>query len=261
LKGRSDAGSIHLWFGDVREIGPEPPTEPAAGLTPFEHQRWSGLQLAEARSRYLRRHMALRTLLGGWLGVAADQVALSWLPSGKPLADHWQDGRRLAISLASREDQLLLAASWGGQLGVDFEPLRPIPDLNSLAQMALHPAEQRFLARRPTAQRARHFLRLWVRKEAVLKAAGVGLNWDPRQVNVLGSTLRRSGVHVRLAAAETANWFVQDLDLAADHLIAVSTDDQRRPVVVQRWPATAGAEAAPATGRRRLGNARSGLPG
>ncbi len=50
--------------------------------------------------------------------------------------------------------------------------------MSELAKHICHPNEWRALAHAPANERDHALLRLWVRKEALLKAVGVGLHWD-----------------------------------------------------------------------------------
>ncbi|MEZ5123139.1 MAG: 4'-phosphopantetheinyl transferase superfamily protein [Solirubrobacterales bacterium] len=70
-----------------------------------------------------------------------------------------------------------------GPVGVDVEPRAAALDAAALAA-ALTPAERRALGDLPRARRPATLLRQRVRKEAVLKAAGVGLAVDPAVLDV-----------------------------------------------------------------------------
>ncbi len=102
-------------------------------------------------------------------------------------------------------------------VGVDVEPL----DADAGAvESALSPAETRSLAALGGAQRRVAGLRIWVRKEAVLKATGRGMTLDP------------GTVHVSDAAA--VDWVPAE----------VAGGDPSAPVVVRDLRGPAGAVAA-----------------
>ena len=65
-------------------------------------------------------------------------------------------------------------------LGVDVEEVGA--DIEWTAAVMVASGEAEAVAALPSADRQAALLRLWVRKEAVLKAAGVGLTVDPRLV-------------------------------------------------------------------------------
>lgn len=59
-------------------------------------------------------------------------------------------------------------------VGVDVEALRDV-HVTELAGVTLTAAEQQVVLVMPEPRRTRAFLRCWTRKEAVLKAVGVGI--------------------------------------------------------------------------------------
>ena len=75
--------------------------------------------------------------------------------------------------------------SLGGDIGCDIENrFRDDDDVDELGAVVLHPVEQQEMLRLAAPQRQEAFKRYWVRKEAVLKAAGSGFLKDPRAVIV-----------------------------------------------------------------------------
>ncbi|HEY6933981.1 MAG TPA: 4'-phosphopantetheinyl transferase superfamily protein [Marmoricola sp.] len=81
----------------------------------------------------------------------------------------------LHVSLARAGGLGIVALSTVGRVGVDLER-EDAAGFDGFAEAALHPDE-----RVHTTQEA---TRLWVRKEALLKATGRGLTVDPRQVRL-----------------------------------------------------------------------------
>ncbi|MDF3036003.1 MAG: 4-phosphopantetheinyl transferase [Paucimonas sp.] len=82
-----------------------------------------------------------------------------------------------AFNLSHSRDVLAIAICSAGEVGIDVEQLdsNVIADMTSIAQDYFSSEEQRLLAAVPAAQLAEEFFRIWTLKEAVLKAAGVGL--------------------------------------------------------------------------------------
>src|SRR5690606_29615680 len=70
---------------------------------------------------------------------------------------------------------ILVALAPEGRLGVDVEAVRPLRDLLGLARTSFAYDELCTVATLPDAHRLRPFFRIWARKEAVLKALGLGL--------------------------------------------------------------------------------------
>lgn len=124
-------------------------------------------------------HDALRTL-AVQLGAPSDARLTHACPScgssehGRPVLHG--DGLLPYVSLshARGTGMSLIAVCFEARVGVDVESTSRADDIASAAEVMLHPGE------RPTSPD--DTLRLWVRKEALLKAHGTGLATDPRSV-------------------------------------------------------------------------------
>lgn len=114
--------------------------------------------------------------------------------SGEPLTAHWQVGPhgKPACALAPRwqfnmshSSHLgLFAVTEAMEIGVDIECLRPLTDASRLAQRILSEEEQVQWQALDSVDQARALLRYWTRKEAVVKALGLGLSVEPDRVCV-----------------------------------------------------------------------------
>ncbi|MFI1227167.1 MULTISPECIES: 4'-phosphopantetheinyl transferase family protein [unclassified Streptomyces] len=82
-------------------------------------------------------------------------------------------GQRLHLSITHSGGLGMLAVS-RFQVGVDVEAVRGVRVLE-LMDKVLTPAEREVVLPAPEPQRTDSFLRCWTRKEAVLKAVGVGI--------------------------------------------------------------------------------------
>lgn len=98
--------------------------------------------------------------------------------NGRPCSDPPVD-----VSLSHSGGWIAAAACETGRIGIDVETLRDVAP--SLAQRCLSAAELAWLERaEPGGPRDLRFCRLWTAKEAYLKATGVGLAADPREVSI-----------------------------------------------------------------------------
>lgn len=111
-----------------------------------------------------------RLLLSAVLECAPDEVPLGRDKLGCPRLH----GETILTSLSHAEGLVALAVS-NGPVGVDIEPAGRAADMPGIAMRVCHPGELDALAGLPEPSRARALLSLWVRKEAFLKAAGIGM--------------------------------------------------------------------------------------
>ena len=123
-----------------------------------------------------------------------------------------------------------------------IEWLREIPDAGAVARHFFTAREVEAYQALPAALRARGFLNCWTRKEAVVKATGVGLatpldsfevSLDPRQPARLHTSPAMPG--------EGRCGWLQHVDAAPDYVAAVALCGAAVPrVVLRHWPQPAG---------------------
>ncbi|GAA2378955.1 hypothetical protein Cme02nite_18150 [Catellatospora methionotrophica] len=107
-----------------------------------------------------------RHAVGEVLGVDPARVALGREPSGRPFV---VGTTGLHLSVGHTPDLAVVAVTALGPLGVDVEPIRPLPAPELAARWFSGP-EADWVAAHPD-----DFLPLWTLKEAVGKALGTGL--------------------------------------------------------------------------------------
>ena len=130
----------------------------------------------ELRRRFVIAHGALRSVLGQALNQAPQAIGFDYNAWGKPrLADRAD----LVFNLSHSQDLALCALGPPGDLGVDVEYLERSRTLETLdlAQRFFAREEYEAIALLPTGRRRDQvFTRYWTRKEAYIKAKGLGLS-------------------------------------------------------------------------------------
>lgn len=109
---------------------------------------------------------------------------------GRPWATY--DGREVSVSLARSGSHLVTAVSTGGAIGVDVE---------SVAEVAARWQPELVLAPGETASDGLEQARVWARKEAVLKAYGVGLDRPMTSLHLAAESWADAGAPMGYVAA------------------------------------------------------------
>lgn len=171
-----DGGGIDLWF--VRLQGDDHVTNAAAAtLSDPEMRRADQFRFSMHRNRFILAHAALRGILGSYSGCPASSIDFTISPHGKPsLAD--RNRGEIEFNLSHSEDLAVVAVSHGSIMGVDVEQVREMPDWPQMAQQFFSEAEIAAIERVSLGEKSTMFLRFWTRKEALLKAIGIGLQDD-----------------------------------------------------------------------------------
>ena len=148
----------------------------------------------------------MQSVLAVYLDLPPDEVPLRRSSSGRPELD----GGELRVSLAHSGEVALVGIARGREIGVDVEPLRQGVQEWSLPSHALAADERARLDALPVARRSEAFLSIWAQKEALLKAAGVGLAVEPRLIEVGEGP---SVLAVPAELGQAADWTLRDLPL------------------------------------------------
>lgn len=165
----------------------------------------------------LAARIALRQLLSRYCAITPAEISLGSGPFGKPeLRD-----LPLSFNLARRGKVALIAIAAVGEIGIDLEMHRPLPELAAISAL-LHPVEHEWLAGLRDGEREAGFYRLWTRKEAALKALGTGIAVGLDGFNVLPDRIQvRPSPQARAQAPACLT--LHDLSIGPDFSAALAT--------------------------------------
>jgi 4'-phosphopantetheinyl transferase len=151
---------------EVRQV-----TVPDRLICAQDQARAGRLRDALERFHFTASQAVLRSVLSALGCGPEDRIQIVRDGRGKPCLA----GNGLRFSLSRSGAAVLIGVSYSREIGVDIECMRYVPNLEALARNQLSAAE--FAVWRQACAEARNlnFLRYWTRKEACVKAAGVGL--------------------------------------------------------------------------------------
>ncbi|HEX7181022.1 MAG TPA: 4'-phosphopantetheinyl transferase superfamily protein [Thermoanaerobaculia bacterium] len=168
-------GEIHLW---VVRLDPPPQQVEQLGrsLSDDEWQRANRFRFEQHRRQYVVGRGALRALLAAYLGSRPEQVRFTYGPRGKPfLSEPAAAESRLFFNLSNSSELALVGFVRGAEIGVDVEFMKPMPDLEQIAERFFSLSERETLRALAQEKKPEGFFNCWTRKEAYLKAVGEGL--------------------------------------------------------------------------------------
>jgi 4'-phosphopantetheinyl transferase len=212
------AGEVHVWAWTwAFEMSNADPSPHVGLLDEQELQRMKAFYFARDRARFAMNHANVRRILGGYLQQPPEQLCFAAERLGKPKLVHQE---QLAFNLSHSRSVALLALTQEGPLGVDVEDVRPIEP--EVATRHFSPAERAALEPMQGDDWLAGFYRCWTRKEAILKAEGVGLH---RALDSFDVELRPEEPAALLATRETFHhpWKLHHLAPTAGAVGALAT--------------------------------------
>ena len=152
-------------------------------LAPAERDHASRFHFAKDRALYVAAHWLFALVVHAALGGGAKRWRLTEsLDGGKPRLEI--DGTAtLFANLSHTSGMALVGVSRTAEIGVDVEAVRPMRDLSGLVAATMTPCEQAAIAAAEAPESL--FVRLWARKEALLKAYGIGIGAPLTEIDVL----------------------------------------------------------------------------
>jgi 4'-phosphopantetheinyl transferase len=166
---------IHVWHAaldrdekDLRRL--------ESILSLQEIARADRFHFANDRNRFVVARGLLRELLGGYLQEDPASLEFSYAQHGKPSLSVGNTSSGLCFNLSHSSGLAVYAIAKARNLGIDVEHIRSDSAGDDIAARYFSSREVSDLRTLPQETRTNGFYYCWTRKEAYLKATGMGLN-------------------------------------------------------------------------------------
>jgi 4'-phosphopantetheinyl transferase len=218
---------VHLWAWELQPA-PHDLSPHVEILDHQEKERMRRFHFAADSERYAVAHGNLRRILAAYLNLTPESLAFRSNRFGKP---ELTGETSLKFSLSHSKSIALLAVDHAEPVGVDVEDVRPIEA--GVADGHFSATELADLRGLEGDAWLTGFYRCWTRKEAILKAEGVGLSraLDSFDVSLLPDTkaeLIATRQHFSYA------WRLHDVAPSADTIGALATAQANARIVCFR---------------------------
>ena len=222
---------IHVWsvplIVDSAELA-----QLAGMLTDSERERAARYLFAKDRNQFTITRARLRLLVSHYLGIDPTCVTFGSSNTGKPTLP----GTNLSFNVSHSHGLALIALAEGRELGVDVERIRTYPTHLDMATRYFTPGESQRLNTLPPTETERAFFHVWTRKEAFLKAIGLGLSHSLErfEVSVPPDDPCRL-LHIDGDEVVAAGWTLMNLELEAGYVGALAVEGTGYNVEVRGW--------------------------
>ena len=212
---------------DIVGVRLDVPAEVSAALWQLlsrdERERAEKFRYAEHRQHYVVSRASLRRLLAGRLGIAPQAVEFVETKYGKPRLAPVHGSADVEFNVSHSGILALFAFTNGRAVGIDVELVREVPDTDDLAERFFSPMEAASLRALPLDRRSLAFLACWTRKEAFIKALGLGLSCplDAFDVTIDPDAPARI-IRIEERIDGVANWAMQALTPYPGYIAAVA---------------------------------------
>ena len=203
-------------------------------LSEDEIQRAGRFHFPEDGDRYTIAHGSLRNILARYLKCKPEELNFGINDYGKPTIKVHQ----LEFNLSHSGGYALIAVTRDHKVGIDVELIRSDMEVESIANRFFSPTETAELMALPSEQRKLAFFNCWTRKEAFIKAQGLGLSLPlasfdvsltPSEPAILRAT--------RPDAHEASCWSLFSLEVDPKYASALAVEEQEINLRLWDWNA------------------------
>ena len=199
-----------------------------SALDPAERQRSRLMHRDDARLRFTAGRWLVRYVLARRLGCTETEVVLTIAEHGRPALA----GGGIDFNLSHAGSLVVLALS-ASRVGIDVEATKRANDWRAIARRFFSTVEVAAIEAYPEAAEQRAaFFRVWVRKEAFVKALGAGIATGLGRFDVsAGPDPALTGA--RIDGIDPAEWSIRDFAPGPGYAGAVAVRAARPRVRVR----------------------------
>jgi 4'-phosphopantetheinyl transferase len=215
------ANEAHVWRASLDQ-----PADMIAKLAPFlsqdEYQRAMRRYRPVDRDRFIVGRGILRKIISAYLALQPGQLRFTYNEYGRPAVSDDQNDCALNFNLAHSAELVLYAVTRGRVVGIDIEYIHDDFATLEIAEHFFSKDEVAALKSLPADQRTIGFFNCWSRKEAFIKAKGMGVSYPLDRFTVsLAPGEPPALLKVDDDKREVARWKMYELKPGADYAAAL----------------------------------------
>jgi 4'-phosphopantetheinyl transferase len=146
-------------------------------LSSEEKNRSQHFIFGRDRKRYIVRHGLLRIILSHYIDIEPNRIEFVFGQNGKPALKETMSNNDIRFNLSFSEGLCLFAITHCREIGVDIEFSSKSLDYDQIIHNFFTEKEKNFFRCMNKNQKKTAFFRLWTKKEALVKATGIGLSF------------------------------------------------------------------------------------
>ncbi|MDQ2717239.1 MAG: 4'-phosphopantetheinyl transferase superfamily protein, partial [Chloroflexota bacterium] len=223
---------VHVWRAAL-DLPEERVQDLERTLAADERERAAPFRFPEHRMHYIVARGTLRTLLGRYLGREPAMLRFCYNEYGKPALVSAGD-QALCFNVSHAHGLALYAFARGRDVGIDVEYVRVEMDFLEIAERFFSPYEVARLRAVSPDEQCRAFFNCWTRKEAYIKARGMGLSLALDQFDVsLTPGEPAALLRIREAGQDSCDWSLHALSPGEEYVAALAV--KGRPTRIMGW--------------------------
>ena len=171
------------------------------------------------KNHFIITHVFLRIILSKYLETEASLLEFKYGENNKPYLG--QCSSKCSFNISKTKDLAVVAIGTSGKVGVDIERIEPDFDYSEIIVNYFSQKEQESIKSSLENIANTQFFYLWTRKEALVKALGVGLDCDLKEMEVVDEKVVLQGQRGALSSSFNLSSFILD----TQYVLSIARDD------------------------------------
>jgi len=231
-----EGDEIHVWRAAL-DLPIERIQKLEQVLIDDERRRAAQFRFQKDRNHFIVARGILRHILGRYLRKVPQTLSFTYNRYGKPMLVQQAANDDLFFNVTHSHELALYAFTRLGNIGVDLEYINPRVEYDQLAERFFSPNEVRMLRSVPQETRLEAFFQCWTRKEAYVKARGLGLSLDLNLFDVsLGPDMPAAILGIREEKQNVDRWSLYALSPGTSYAGALAVEGH--PKSIAHWQYT-----------------------
>jgi 4'-phosphopantetheinyl transferase len=213
---------LHVWKIDLTQFSKEYGNHMAI-LSELEQRNLNAFRFAKDRLRYAITHSMKRLIIANYLKTNPKTLAFTLGKHGKPAISRSCNWLNLHFNLSHSHHLIVIAITVSDVLGIDVEYHTKTLTIEALAEMVFSSCEKNTFNSLPSrSEKVKAFFRCWTRKEAYLKACGIGIQMDLKCISVaMGESPDKDWLSISPHMKMLANWKLFSFDIDEFYTAAI----------------------------------------
>lgn len=204
-------------------------------LSPDEQERADKYRFKKDRERFIVTRGAVREILSGYLEIAPDRVGFTYNGFGKPFLKNETSGDSIFFNVSASREIALCAVARGSEIGVDIEFVRDEPASLEIVERFFSASEAENIAALCGQRQTSAFFHCWTRKEAFIKAVGVGLTYPLKNFSVPVGEEKTSHFSIADPFQKTRRWSLTTVYPSPEYVAALAVESANPTIKFQQW--------------------------
>lgn len=176
---------LHIWRVSLNNVNYHQFKDLISLLSTEEIKRSEHFMFERDQYRHQVTHSMKRLILANYLDCNPQCLRFEVGSHGKPALDNLRNPFKIQFNISHSRDIILIAITVEDPIGIDIEYNDTKRAIESLGETIFSPSEKKFfLTLKSQREKEETFFRCWTRKEAFLKAKGIGLAVNLANISV-----------------------------------------------------------------------------